>query len=95
MSGSCHEVTSCCLATLHFIAIAVIAVEPAIIYSFVKKVCEQGKRVNASVNKCRSTLEPRLYVKPRRSPILLLYSGPQEKHGREVRMSSLSELALA
>ena len=26
------------------------AVEPAIIYSFVKKVCEQGKRVNVSVN---------------------------------------------
>ena len=31
-------------------SIAVIAVEPAIIYFFVKKVCKRGKRVNALVN---------------------------------------------
>ena len=31
-------------------SIAVITIELAIIYSFVKKVCERGKRMNASVN---------------------------------------------
>ena len=30
-------------------SIAVIPVDPAIIYSFVKKVCERGERVNTSV----------------------------------------------
>ena len=39
------------------------------LYFFVKKVCEQGERVNASETQCRSTLKPRLYVKPLRTPI--------------------------